>query len=364
MPKFLRFAGWPLITGILCALLYLQLQHPSQPKLQTTGIAPQEDVIHSYADAVDKAMPSVVNIFTRSRIQRAPTIEDWFNRFYLNQKPKPQYQTSLGSGVIVDDSGFLLTNYHVIENAESILVMMNDGRETLASIVGFDKEIDLAVLKINLRNIQAIEFADINQARVGDIVLAIGNPFGVGQTVTQGIISAANRQGLGLNSNFIQTDASINQGNSGGALINSRGKLLGINTAIYNINGVFAGIGYAIPGDTALRVLNDIIETGHVVRGWLGIIASPVPPEIANKIGLPKGIGLIVSNIYKNSPAHVAGILPGDIITHVNKQPLSADQVGIDEISKTRPGEKISVVVIREGKALEIGVTPEDSPRK
>ena len=234
-------------------------------------------------------------------------------------------QSALGSGVIVSESGYLLTNIHVIRGADEVVVQLQDGRETQATLVGVDEENDLAVLHIKAEKLTAIRIGAPRNAQVGDVVLAIGNPFGMGQTVTQGIISATGRHGLGISTleNFIQTDAAINPGNSGGALIDAQGNLLGINTAILDRlgNSSLDGVGLAVPADTALLSLKDIVEMGKVVRGWLGVEAQPVTPLIAQQLNLQAINGVVVTAIFNNGPAHKAGLTPGDIILKLMAKP-------------------------------------------
>ena len=269
--------------------------------------------------------------------------------------------SALGSGVIVNTDGYLLTNYHVIEGAEEIVVLLQDGREAHASLVGTDKDSDLAVLKITLDNLTAIPIGSPNDIEVGDVALAIGNPFGVGQTVTQGIISAKGRFGLGLNlyENFIQTDAAINPGSSGGALVDAYGNLVGINTAVLDKSGSgnSVGIGFAIPADTAISALNDIVEHGRVVRGWLGIEARPLSPQQIEAAGAGNLNGMIISAIYSNGPAHKAGLLPGDVITHINQQPVSDGRLSMLQVAQIPPGEDITIKVMRGGTPIELKAT-------
>src|SRR5216683_4553570 len=279
-----------------------------------TGPAPA-----SYYDAVQRATPSVVNIFTSKEVRapRHPLLNDpIFRRFFGDQLPdEAQRAASLGSGVIVSTSGYVITNHHVVEAADEIEVALADGKKLLAKVVGNDPETDIAVLRVSAENLPAISFGSSETLRVGDVVLAIGNPFGVGQTVTSGIVSALGRTGLGINTfeNFIQTDAAINPGNSGGALVDVNGNLLGINTAIYSRSGGSLGIGFAIPVSTARSVLESIITTGTVTRGWIGVEPQDVTPEIAESFGLEQKSGAIVAGVLQGGPADKAGIKPGDI---------------------------------------------------
>lgn len=360
--------GLPALFGALIAWLYLQ--HTEIQQLKQNRHLPaytqQASIAQGYAHAVNQALPAVVNIYSLKRVQEKPRLfqnqllQDPFFKHFFNyeQSPRERIASSLGSGVIVNNEGYLLTNYHVIKGADEIIVLLHDGRESRAKLIGSDPEIDLAVLKIELDQLHSIHFASIDNAAIGDIVLAIGNPFGLGQTVTQGIISATSRQGLSIASNYIQTDAAINQGNSGGALINAAGELVGINTVIYSQTGSSIGIGFAIPVDTAIKVLNDIIQYGKVIRGSLGIVPKIVPEKMAQTLQLEKGTGILITAIYRNGAAHRAGIMPGDIITHVGDTHLYGDQTGLDTIAKTTPGKKTTVTLIRGQQQYQLSITP------
>ena len=313
--------------------------------------------LESYAPAVAKAAPAVVNIQTTKIIteQQHPFMDDpLFKQFFGDSfgEPRKRMESSLGSGVIVSPQGYILTNNHVISAADEILVALKDGRSAKAKIIGTDPDTDLAVLHIELKNLPAITLAKTGSVEVGDITLAIGNPFGVGQTVTSGIISATGRNMLGINTfeNFIQTDAAINPGNSGGALINSHGELIGINTAIYSKSGGSQGIGFAIPLSIARNVLTQIIEFGHVQRGWIGIAIQEVTPDIAESYGMDKVFGVIITGLIKNAPAHEAGIQPGDIITHINKTTIHNSRQLLNSISEVKPGKEVKIQGIRDGK--------------
>ncbi|RMH18862.1 MAG: transcriptional regulator, partial [Gammaproteobacteria bacterium] len=279
----------------------------------------------SFAAAIEQASPSVVNIYTTKIIQRRlnPLLNDPFFQRFFGINPdlyQQQKQSSLGSGVIVSEKGYVLTNYHVIADADEILVALGDGRSDSARIVGVDTETDLAVLKLSLGRLPAITFGDSDAIRVGDLALAIGNPFGVGQTVTMGIISALGRHHLGINTyeNFIQTDAAINPGNSGGALVNSNGELIGINTAIISKSGGSQGIGLAIPANLAANIMTQIVKHGKVLRGWLGIEVQDLTAELAESFGLDSIKGTLIAGVQAHSPAYEMGLLPGDIITAIN----------------------------------------------
>ncbi|VAX11950.1 Outer membrane stress sensor protease DegS [hydrothermal vent metagenome] len=328
----------------------------------------------SYADAVERAAPAVVNIYTRKVITESnlPSANDPIFRYFFGQKPPRPHQrtvSSLGSGVIVSPQGYILTNNHVIAAADEIQVALQDGQTTQAKLVGADPETDLAVLKIKLKNLPAITLGNAKALRVGDVVLAIGNPFGVGQTVTSGIISATGRNMLGINTfeNFIQTDAAINPGNSGGALITAHGELIGINTAIFSKSGGSQGIGFAIPMSLAKDVMTQIIEHGEVVRGWLGVVIQDLSPELARSFGLKNSSGVILSNIMVNGPADKGGLAVGDIITRINNEKINDVKQALKLISKIKPGSKVYLRGVRQGKNFEItavvGTRPHEGSR-
>jgi serine protease DegS len=307
--------------------------------------------IVSYYDAISTAAPSVVNVYARQirTTQTNPLFQDpLLRRFFGDQTPDQKINNNLGSGVILNDSGYLLTNSHVIKEADDVQITLNDGRQAEAKVVGVDTETDLAVLHIELDNLPVAAIGNSDLLKVGDVVLAIGNPYNFGQTVTQGIVSATRRNRVGINliEDFIQTDAAINPGNSGGALINARGELVGINTAIYSNSGGSQGIGFAIPIDLAIDVMQQLIRKGYVERGWLGIVPQPVPVDIADALNLDNS-GIFVTAVFRESPAALAGVMPGDIITRVNGNPLLDAQQAVQIISGFTPGELINLDIIR-----------------
>ena len=378
MFKFFYYIRWPLTAGAIIALTLvtlfpeLRVGAPSSATPTYIGdLSPRSEQWQgpvSYAEAVRRASPSVVNIWTRRPLERRqhPLFDDPLFQLLFNRADIPRQermQSTLGSGVIVSEQGYLVTNNHVIAGADEVVVLLQDGREAHASLVGVDRENDLAILKIDLDNIQAIPIGSPGNARVGDVVLAIGNPFGLAQTVTQGIISATGRQGLGINTyeNFIQTDAAINPGNSGGALIDAYGNLLGINTAIPDKTGYSVGIGFAVPADTAIRTLNDIVQFGSVIRGWLGIEAQPITPQIAQYFDLNSTNGLLVTAIYAGGPAHSAGLQPGDVVLRINDQVVGNGMRGVQgsmqEIAESRPGEVVRIEIVRNGKTKTVQAT-------
>ena len=323
----------------------------------------------SYAEAVARATPAVVNIYTTKAIE-VPLIplpaDPELNRLLrgLPGFTQRRQSGSLGSGVIVRNDGYIVTNYHVVEAADSIRVALNDGREADAQVVGADPETDLAVLRVRLPKLQAIAFESDETLRVGDVVLAIGNPFGVGQTTTLGIVSALGRNRLGINiyENFIQTDAAINPGNSGGALVDAQGRLVGINTAIYSETGGSLGIGFAIPAKTAERILAEIIETGKVTRGWLGVEPQDISPELMRAFGLERQEGVIVAGVLRGGPAHRAGLKVGDIVMAMEGEPVQ-DSIGfLNAIAPRKPGSSISMEVLREGRRYTVKVEVGERP--
>lgn len=315
----------------------------------------------SYHDAVKIAMPSVVNIFTSKEVrnQRHPMMEDpLFRRFFGEPETEPQRSSSLGSGVIVGTEGYVLTNNHVIEAANDIEVALNDGRQARAKVVGVDPESDLAVLKVELTGLPVVTFATPDRLQVGDVVLAIGNPFGVGQTVTMGIVSALGRTHLGINTfeDFIQTDAAINPGNSGGALVDASGHLIGINTAIYSRTGGSMGIGFAIPVSLARQVMEQIIQTGSVTRGWIGVGVQDLNPELAESFQVPDTNGVLIASVMPGSPAAKAGIRPGDVLLAVDGRTLTDSSSMLNVIAAVPPGKAADVKLMRRGTTLEFKV--------
>ncbi|MCG1041932.1 Do family serine endopeptidase [Mycetohabitans sp. B8] len=328
------------------------------------GIA-SRGLVTSYADAAQHAMPAVVNVFSSKDGSQMPDprANDPLFRYFFGdrnyERKRQEPASNLGSGVIVSSEGYILTNQHVVDGADEIEVALADGRTANAKMIGVDPETDLAVLKINLPNLPTITLGRMEDARVGDIVLAIGNPFGVGQTVTMGIISALGRNHLGINTfeNFIQTDAPINPGNSGGALVDVNGNLLGINTAIYSRSGGSLGIGFAIPVSTARSVLESIITTGTVTRGWIGVEPQDVTPEIAESFGLQQKSGAIVAGVLRGGPADKAGIKPGDILVKVNDEDITDTTRLLNVIALIQPGTVAKVHLWRKSHEMDIDVT-------
>ena len=371
--KFLSFILQTIMTGLAAAFLYVLLVDPDLLRHNDTVVEVVEsrqvptavadnttpDAWNgpvSYADAVAKAMPAVVNVHTAKVITHRvhPLLKDpIFQKFFGDRfsKAHTEIQTSLGSGVLISSQGYVLTNNHVIEGADQIQIMLADGRSARARVVGIDLDTDLAVLHITADKLPSIVIGNSSRLRVGDVVLAIGNPFGVGQTVTSGIISATGRNHLGITAyeDFIQTDAAINPGNSGGALIDTQGALIGINSAIYSKSGGSQGIGFAIPISLAKGVMTQIIENGYVIRGWLGIEAQDMTPQLARTVGLTYSKGMLIGTVINDGPAAAAGLLPGDIIIAINGESLVETNEAMKTISRQPPGSVIELSGLRNG---------------
>jgi serine protease DegS len=374
--KFIRFILKTVITGLAVAFLYVLVIQPellhdksrvvefreSGPPPETPApVAPATAGWSgpvSYADAVERAAPAVVNVHTAKLVTHRvhPLLEDpVFKHFFGDRftRKRQEIQTSLGSGVIISTRGYVITNNHVIQEADEIQVLLDDGRNAQATVVGVDAETDLAVLRIELDKLPTLVIGDSNRLRVGDVALAIGNPFGVGQTVTFGIISATGRDHLGINTyeDFIQTDAAINPGNSGGALVNAHGELIGINSAIYSRSGGSQGIGFAIPASLAKGVMKQIIEHGRVVRGWLGLEAQDLTPALAESLGLDaRQRGVLIAGVLRDGPADQAGIQPGDVLTAIGDIEVSNSTEAMKIISELRPDTTVMLSGTREGK--------------
>ena len=316
----------------------------------------------SFSPAAKKAAPAVVSINTSTEVRHPRANDPWFQFFFGDQGT--QSQAGLGSGVIVSPDGYVLTNNHVVEGADDIEVTLTDGRQAKAKVIGTDPETDLAVLKIELDRLPVIVLGNSDGIEVGDQVLAIGNPFGVGQTVTSGIISALGRSELGINTfeNFIQTDAAINPGNSGGALVDVSGNLVGINTAIYSRSGGSMGIGFAIPISIAKNVLDSIVRDGKVTRGWIGVEPNELTPELAETFGVKASEGVIITGVLQNGPAALAGIRPGDVITQVGEQPVGHVSQLLSTVATLAPGKETPLTVRRGDATLHISITPGTRP--
>ena len=320
----------------------------------------------SLSPAAKVASPAVVSIATTQANAPAHPLQNdpWF-RFFYGDREDEAPQKGLGSGVIVSPEGYILTNNHVIEGAAEIQVTLSDSRRAIAKVIGTDPDTDLAILRISLERLPVITLGNSDTAQVGDRVLAIGNPFGVGQTVTSGIVSALGRNQLGINTfeNFIQTDAAINPGNSGGALVDVNGHLIGINTAIYSRSGGNMGIGFAIPVSTARQVLEGIVRNGQVVRGWVGIEPMELTAELAETFGLKQTEGVIVTAVLQNGPAANAGLRPGDLLLKVAGQPVSNVGELLTQIASLTPGKSTKLEVVRRQQTLTLDVTPAQRPK-
>ncbi len=319
----------------------------------------------SYADAVAVAAPAVVNVYTTREVQRRGVPTDPLYRYFFGDaRGGPERVASLGSGVIATGDGYILTNNHVVQAADEIAVALADGRQFDARLVGADPESDLAVLKVEANGLPVITFGHDDALKVGDIVLAIGNPFDVGQTVTMGIVSALGRSNLGINmfENFIQTDAAINQGNSGGALVDSTGHLVGINSAIFSRSGGSIGIGFAIPATLVRQVMTDLIKSGRVMRGYLGVEPEDITPEAADLLKLARAEGVVLKGVQRTSPAGRAGLEPGDVILTINGQKVGSSRTMLNQIAQLPPGSSANVRVLRAGKELEVPVTVGERP--
>ena len=362
MSRVLKEYGWPLLVGLLVALLVIE-RFPHWVGLPSTTLNVQQAPAYtsaaqgpvSYAAAVSRASPAVVNLYTTKVVSKPLSSlysDPAFKRFFGDNLPQQKrMESSLGSAVLMSKDGYLLTNNHVTAGADQITVALKDGRETLARVIGSDPETDLAVLKIDLADLPAITLGRSDAIRIGDVVLAIGNPFGVGQTVTMGIVSATERHQLGLNTyeDFIQTDAAINPGNSGGALVDAQGNLLGINTAIFSRSGGSQGIGFAIPVKLAMDVMRSIVEHGQVVRGWLGLEVQALTPELAESFGLLDSPGILVAGVYREGPAAQAGLKPGDVIINIAEKPAQDGRTSMNQVAQMLPGATIKLDILRNG---------------
>jgi len=352
-PEWLRGRGLYTATPPTPAMVNL-------PSVSTTSVAGAA----SYANAARRAAPSVVSVVTSKTVgARQPHSEDpWFKHFFGDQAPSAG---GIGSGVIVTADGYALTNNHVIDGMDGIEVVLNDGRRTKAELIGADPEADLAVLRIGLDKLPVVDFGDSDALQVGDVVLAIGNPFGVGQTVTSGIVSALGRNSLGINTfeNFIQTDAAINPGNSGGALIDAAGNLMGINTAIYSRSGGNLGIGFAIPVSTARQVMEGLIRDGQVTRGWIGVEPRELTPEIAETFKIPATRGVLITGVLQGGPAGEAGLKPGDVVQRVGDARVENTAQLLNAVAALKPASRASLGVQRGERELELQVRVAQRPK-
>ena len=366
-----RFFLMSLFAGFVAAALVLTFYREPDPVLSlVTDVGAKAPVSGpaSYAGAVNMAAPAVVNIFTTKvyRQSVSPIFNDPFFRHLfgdaLRGQTRERMENSLGSGVIVDSKGYIVTNNHVIADADQINVVLNDGKKLEARVVGTDPDSDIAVLKVDSNKLPAITVGDSSNMRVGDVVLAIGNPFGVGQTVTMGIVSATGRNQLGITNfeNFIQTDAAINPGNSGGALLAAHGRLVGINTAIFSKTGGSQGIGFAIPVDMVRGIMKQLVETGKVSRGWLGLGGQDVTAALAESFGLKDVQGVLVSNVFRGAAADRAGLRPGDVITMIDEHKVTSAFDIVNAIGTRRPGSEVVIRGWRGDERLEVRATLDD----
>jgi Do/DeqQ family serine protease len=333
--------------------------------LEAPSVAAGTVMPGSLSPAAKRAAPAVVSISIKQAVTKNPHQNDPWFRFFYGDREDDDPQGGLGSGVIVSPEGYILTNFHVIEGAQEIEVTLSDSRKATAKLIGADPDTDLAILRIQLDRLPVVALGNSDSLQVGDRVLAIGNPFGVGQTVTSGIVSALGRNQLGINTfeNFIQTDAAINPGNSGGALVDVQGNLLGINTAIYSRSGGNMGIGFAIPVSTARQVLEGIVKDGQVTRGWLGVEPTEITPEMAETFGLKQTQGVIITGVLQDGPAAKAGIKPGDVLLRVAGKDIQNVGELLTHIASLPPGQQVKVELARRNAAMTLDVTPAQRPK-
>jgi Do/DeqQ family serine protease len=359
-------AMWFVLVTLKPEWLHRSTQLSGVTLLEAPSLAAGSVMPGSLSAAAKVASPAVVSIATTQAKAPSSNLQNdpWF-RFFYGEREDDSPQQGLGSGVIVSPEGYILTNNHVIEGAQEIEVTLSDSRRAIAQVIGTDPDTDLAILRIQLDRLPVIALGNSDLAQVGDRVLAIGNPFGVGQTVTSGIVSALGRNQLGINTfeNFIQTDAAINPGNSGGALVDVNGSLLGINTAIYSRSGGNMGIGFAIPVSTARHVLEGILRDGQVTRGWVGIEPTTLTPELAETFGLKASEGVVVTGVLQNGPAAHAGLRPGDLLQKVAGQPVRNVGELLTQIAALAPGKAVKLELMRRQQALTLEVTPGQRPK-
>jgi serine protease DegQ len=358
-------AMWFVLATLKPEWLNRSANVPGVTLLEAPSMAAGAVMPGSLSPAAKRAAPAVVSIAVKQAVTKNPHQNDPWFRFFYGDREDDDPQGGLGSGVIVSPEGYILTNFHVIEGAQEIEVTLSDSRKAPAKLIGADPDTDLAILRIQLDRLPVIALGNSDTLQVGDRVLAIGNPFGVGQTVTSGIVSALGRNQLGINTfeNFIQTDAAINPGNSGGALVDVQGNLLGINTAIYSRSGGNMGIGFAIPVSTARQVLEGIVKDGQVTRGWLGVEPTEITPEMAETFGLKQTEGVIITGVLQDGPAAKAGIKPGDVLLRVAGKDIHNVGELLTHIASLPPGQQVKVDLSRRNTAMTLDVTPAQRPK-
>ena len=382
-------SGIVLLSGVLIGVLFASRmdwmsQAQSDPAVESAESTPVSGAAPSFTPPrndfvpiVKAASPAVVNISTSRTIKSegrppSPFFDDPFFRHFFGDEffrrfngPRKRQESSLGSGVIVDPRGYIITNNHVIAKADEIKVLLSDEREFEGEVVGTDPKTDLAVIKIKAKDLPSIKWGDSDGLEVGEYVLAIGNPFGLNQTITMGIVSAVGRANVGIADyeDFIQTDAAINPGNSGGALVNVRGELVGINTAIFSRSGGYMGIGFAVPSNMARRVMDSLVKTGKVVRGWLGVSIQKITRDLAKQFDLPDANGALVSEVFENSPAGKAGFKTGDVIIRFDGKDVDTPTTLRNVVARTAVGKRVKVVVVRDGKKKVLKVRIGEQPK-
>jgi serine protease Do len=366
------------LLSISCTLAFASYQpgvYEQTPKISRESIDFLTKTGQAMAEISEAVKPAVVNISTvrTEKISESPLSpffnDPFFRKFFGDQFrhreiPRERKTASLGSGVIVSSDGYILTNNHVIKNADKIKVLLSDKREFIGKIVGSDPKTDLSVIKIDAENLTTIPLGNSDDLKVGELVLAIGTPYGLNQTITMGIVSAVGRANVGIADyeDFIQTDAAINPGNSGGALVNVRGELIGVNTAIFSTTGGYQGIGFAIPSNMAKTVMSNLIEKGKVVRGWLGVSIQAITPDLAQQFQLEKDYGTLVADVIENSPAEKAGLMRGDVITEFNGKEVEEPYNLRNIVASTPPGTEVAMKIIRDGEIETLTVTIGDLP--
>jgi serine protease Do len=377
MRGFWKKAVLLLAAGAAGGAIVTKLLERSTPAIvMAQGRTGSPTLSSGFSAVVEHAAPAVVNVFSQRVVEQAdggaplaPFLDPFFRDFFGNggspfSQPRERIERSLGSGVVVSNDGYVLTNNHVVEGADQVRIATAAGKELDAKVVGTDPKTDIAVVKVEGQSLPVIPIADSSQVKVGDFALAIGNPFGIGQTVTQGIVSATGRGELGITAyeDFIQTDAAINRGNSGGALTNARGELIGINTAILSPTGGFQGVGFAVPINMARAVMDQIVKHGRVVRGWMGVSIQEVTPEIAKAFGLKGDSGVLIGDVAANSPAAQAGLERGDVVLQVNGNPVNDVRNLQLKIASMQPGTEVRLQVMRDGQAREVSLKLGEAP--